>query len=105
MIGVAAVTVAGWESALPGAQGPGVTRRGMIAGSLAVIAGLSTPIPALARSTGTPDEAATRYGRVRGRREDGVVKFLGVPYATPPLGELRFKAPQPPSCWRGVPQS
>jgi para-nitrobenzyl esterase len=39
---------------------------------------------------------------VRGKREDGIVKFLGVPYARPPLRELRFKAPMPPARWRGV---
>ena len=77
-----------------------ITRRAMIGGSLSVIAGLSMPVPALA-STRTA-EAVTRYGKVRGKREDGVVKFLGVPYATPPLGELRFKAPKPLDCWHGV---
>ncbi|MFF5081780.1 carboxylesterase/lipase family protein [Actinoplanes sp. NPDC000266] len=80
----------------------GMTRRTLIGGSLsaAVVAGL--PLPAQAHGTGRTDEAATRYGRVRGRREDGIVKFLGVPYATPPLGRLRFKAPKPPQPWRGV---
>ncbi|WP_433731569.1 carboxylesterase/lipase family protein [Actinoplanes sp. CA-051413] len=79
-----------------------MTRRAILGGSLAVAAGLSTPLPAQAHGGRKTDEAATRYGKVRGRREDGIVKFLGVPYATPPLGELRFKAPQPPRPWSGV---
>jgi para-nitrobenzyl esterase len=34
---------------------------------------------------------------------DGTQKaFLGLPYAAPPTGELRWKAPQPPSAWEGV---
>jgi para-nitrobenzyl esterase len=34
---------------------------------------------------------------------DGTQKaFLGLPYAAPPVGELRWKAPQPPSRWKGV---
>ncbi|MFC8435989.1 carboxylesterase/lipase family protein, partial [Streptomyces sp. NPDC057253] len=64
--------------------------------------GMSLPATAVAQGAWTRDEAVTRYGRVRGRREDGIVKFLGVPYATPPLGVLRFKSPRPPSSWRGV---
>jgi para-nitrobenzyl esterase len=82
--------------------GSGMNRRELIGKSLAVAAGMGVPFPALVRGAGRTDEAATRYGRVRGRREDGIVKFLGVPYATPPLGELRFKAPKPPRKWSGV---
>jgi len=37
--------------------------------------------------------------------EEGTVSiFMGIPYAAPPLGELRWKAPQPPSEWEGVRQ-
>ncbi|MFI6077333.1 carboxylesterase/lipase family protein [Actinoplanes sp. NPDC051343] len=77
-----------------------ITRRALVGGSLSAAA--ATLLPEAAHGSGRRDEAATRYGRVRGRREDGIVKFLGVPYATPPLGRLRFRAPKPPKCWRGV---
>src|SRR5690349_5321826 len=79
-----------------------MTRRTLIGGSLSVAAAMSMPLAAQAHGHTGKDEAATRYGRVRGRREDGIVKFLGVPYATPPLGKLRFKAPKPPKSWSGV---
>ncbi|MBB2947241.1 para-nitrobenzyl esterase [Actinoplanes lutulentus] len=79
-----------------------VTRRVLIGGSLAVAASSLAGVPAQAGHGHARDEAVTRYGRVRGRREDGIVKFLGVPYATPPLGKLRFQAPKPPRGWRGV---
>jgi carboxylesterase type B len=79
-----------------------MTRRTLIGGSLSVAAAMSMPLAAQAHGHAGKDEATTRYGRVRGRREDGIVKFLGVPYATPPLGELRFKAPRPPQSWSGV---
>ena len=45
---------------------------------------------------------ATRYGQVRGRLSDGVMSFLGIPYAASPTGELRFAAPLPPKPWTGV---
>ena len=32
----------------------------------------------------------------------GVMIFRGVPYAAPPVGDLRWRAPQPPAHWRGV---
>lgn len=53
-------------------------------------------------ATGSATEAATAAGVVRGNIEDGVVVFRGIPYAAPPVGELRFEPPRPPLPWRGV---
>jgi len=44
----------------------------------------------------------TRFGTVRGRQSDGIDRFLGIPYAAPPVGNLRFEPPQPPRSWDGV---
>jgi para-nitrobenzyl esterase len=41
-------------------------------------------------------------GALRGVVRDGVVAYLGVPYAAPPVGTLRWREPQPPSKWQGV---
>ena len=44
----------------------------------------------------------TTAGKVRGSHEDDLHVFRGVPYAAPPVGELRFRAPQPHPGWSGV---
>jgi para-nitrobenzyl esterase len=44
----------------------------------------------------------TTGGRVRGTSERGVEIFKGIPYAAPPLGDLRFRPPQRPAPWAGV---
>ncbi len=41
-------------------------------------------------------------GRLRGREKNGVNSFLGIPYAQPPFGALRFAAPAPALAWDGI---
>lgn len=41
-------------------------------------------------------------GRLIGLRRKGVGCWRGIPYATPPLGALRFRAPQAPEPWPGL---
>ncbi len=45
---------------------------------------------------------ATRDGRVRGISSGGIERFLGIPYAAPPVGDLRWQPPQLHGHWRGV---
>ena len=47
-------------------------------------------------------EVSTRAGRVRGRNENGVAVFRGIPFAEPPVGQRRFQAPEPTAPWEGV---
>jgi para-nitrobenzyl esterase len=47
-------------------------------------------------------EIRTPLGRLRGTREGSAHVFRGVPFAQPPIGHLRFRAPQPPKPWKGV---
>ncbi|HEX7382165.1 MAG TPA: carboxylesterase family protein [Nevskiaceae bacterium] len=44
----------------------------------------------------------TTKGQVRGVEDGPVIKFLGIPYAAPPVGALRFRAPEPRAAWSGV---
>ena len=44
----------------------------------------------------------TKYGIIQGVVENGYTIFKGIPYAKPPIGELRFKPPQEPESWNGV---
>ena len=47
----------------------------------------------------TDDIIMTSAGPVRGVRDGGVSRFLSIPYAAAPVGELRFAAPQPARPW------
>ena len=44
----------------------------------------------------------TKYGKIQGLDKEGYSCFLGVPYAKPPVGDLRWKAPVEPEHYSGV---
>jgi para-nitrobenzyl esterase len=44
----------------------------------------------------------TNKGAVRGFQKDGLSIFLGIPFAKPPVGDLRWRAPQEMDAWKGV---
>ena len=58
--------------------------------SLVLVAGSSAP------------QVKTRLGAVEGKDDGKVKTFLGIPYAAPPVGDLRWKAPVPAAQWSGV---
>ena len=79
-----------------GAPGKAVTRTLLVLGSLLAMGALSTPV--LAEEDDGP-VVRTAEGPVRGFLQDGVYEFLGIPYAAPPVGALRWMPPQPVKHW------
>jgi hypothetical protein len=67
----------------------------------AVIVGALLPLSRPTRAVpGNPVEIAD--GLVEGTREDNLTIYRGIPYASPPVGELRWRPPARPQPWQGV---
>jgi para-nitrobenzyl esterase len=49
-----------------------------------------------------PSPVKTEGGLVQGLSEDGLTVYKGIPFAAPPVGDLRWRAPQPAPKWDGV---
>lgn len=67
--------------------------------ALVVLAAICLAAPALAQEAPVVDAFA---GRVRGTASEDVHVFRGIPYARPPVGELRWRAPVQLPRWQGV---
>jgi para-nitrobenzyl esterase len=58
----------------------------------------AAPLMCAAAST----TAKVEQGVLQGTREAGLTVFKGIPFAVPPVGELRWRPPQPAAKWNGV---
>ena len=78
------------------------------AGSVGLVAALVVVGTASAKSPkpkpkpANPAVVVTDKGAVRGLIGSGMRSFKGIPYAAPPVGNLRWKAPQPATAWKGI---
>ena len=86
-------------------------RTGLAAGAAATAvliaaAGCTTatagPSPTPSSSHGSGLVVTTAEGAVRGKTVAAADEFLGIPYAAPPVGALRWQPPRPPAPWPGV---
>jgi len=69
--------------------------------SLLILAG--TAGAQTAKPNGKSPQVTTANGVIEGVKESsGVRSFKGIPFAAPPTGDLRWKAPQPVKSWSGV---
>lgn len=50
----------------------------------------------------TPADIRVESGTLRGDNQNGVLVFRGVPFAAPPVGDLRWKAPRKVDAWSGI---
>lgn len=53
----------------------------------------------------TPPVVRVDRGKLQGVVNDGVVSYKGIPFAAPPVGNLRWRPPQPAARWTGVRQA
>lgn len=68
-------------------------------------AATANPLRYVEIGPGVPEVTAvieTRHGRVQGLVHDGVHSFLGIRYAAPPVGPLRFLPPRAPTPWTTI---
>ncbi|MDT9686271.1 carboxylesterase/lipase family protein [Streptomyces sp. TRM76323] len=72
---------------------------GVLSGALLLSIAGTAFVPAAAAEGPT---VTTRYGQVRGKAGETAHSFLGLPYASPPTGSLRWRPPSPPARWSGV---
>lgn len=69
--------------------------------SALVLAGLSVA----ASAQESAPTAKVETGTLAGVAQDGVLSWKGIPFAAPPTGNLRWRAPQPAKAWSGVRQA
>src|SRR5579862_2522613 len=76
--------------------------KGMFSAKIAIAAGLVAAAPLAAYAASGPI-VDTKEGPVQGfLANDGVVQFLGIPYAAPPIGNLRWRPPVAHAAWTKV---
>jgi para-nitrobenzyl esterase len=82
----------------------GVVRKRLLGATLFVLV-LTTALIQSNCSSGPPAVVPTTHGPVQGAVSGDVIRFLGIPYALPPVGPLRWRLPQPHPGWQKTTRS
>jgi para-nitrobenzyl esterase len=69
-----------------------------------IFLGCAVALAVSGQALSTNDTVKVDGGLISGTAADGIRSFKGIPFAAPPVGELRWKAPQPVVPWQGVRQ-
>jgi para-nitrobenzyl esterase len=59
-------------------------------------------LPTASTASTSDPVVQTSAGTLRGTNAGSTIAFRGIPYARPPIGELRWQPPEPPLPWQGV---
>lgn len=69
---------------------------------LAVLLACIIVVPSIGCGKPGLEKVEVEGGTIKGNQIDGIWTYLGIPYAEPPVGELRWKAPAPVEEWSGI---
>src|SRR5262245_47523662 len=78
------------------------TGRRLVTGLVITVAALALVRAQQTRSATDRPVVTVDTGQLRGVVKDAVASFRGIPYAAPPTGNLRWRAPQAPAKWSGI---
>lgn len=67
-----------------------------------ILAGLAIELLSFFTGAYAQNIVAIDSGKIQGSTSAGVTSFKGIPFAAPPLGDLRWQPPQPVAKWKGV---